>query len=431
MSSGTRKAFIVVDLGFGDAGKGLLTDYLVRRHDARLVVRFNGGAQAGHNVVTADGRHHTFSQFGSGSFVPGVRTHLSRAVVVHPTALAVEAEVLAQSGIADALERISIDGECRVTTPFQQAHNRLTELARGADRHGSCGVGVGVTVSDSLHFPALTVRFGDLLEPSASLQERLRAQQEQKRAMWRAAKLTPEQAEEFAILQDETVVDRWLELASDVARRAELLDDREALGASTTTIFEGAQGVLLDEDFGFHPYTTYSRCTPHGALRLLAEAGFSGTIRSIGVLRSYAVRHGPGPFPTEAAELTATTTEPHNCRGPWQGPVRKGYFDVPLLRYALAASEHLDALCLTHLDELPAKFCDRYADTLPSLPRSIEEQVRVTQALFAARPHYVATGSAEAFCARVSELVGVPVAYTASGPRASDVSELSPEPHGE
>jgi len=77
------KAFIVVDLGFGDAGKGLMTDYLVRRHGAKLVVRFNGGAQAGHNVVDASGREHTFSQLGSGSFVPGVRTHLASPVVVH------------------------------------------------------------------------------------------------------------------------------------------------------------------------------------------------------------------------------------------------------------------------------------------------------------------------------------------------------------
>ncbi|HMA92189.1 MAG TPA: adenylosuccinate synthetase, partial [Polyangiaceae bacterium] len=105
-TKGYRRAFIVVDLGFGDAGKGLLTDALVRRHDIQLVMRFNGGAQAGHNVVTDSGRHHTFSQFGSGTFVPGVRTHLSRDVVVHPTALAVEAEVLTRQGVTDALERL-------------------------------------------------------------------------------------------------------------------------------------------------------------------------------------------------------------------------------------------------------------------------------------------------------------------------------------
>ena len=72
------RAYIVVDLGFGDSGKGLLTDYLARHHEAGVVVRYNGGAQAGHNVVRPDGRQHTFSQFGSGTFIPGVRTYLSR-----------------------------------------------------------------------------------------------------------------------------------------------------------------------------------------------------------------------------------------------------------------------------------------------------------------------------------------------------------------
>ena len=72
-----REAHVVVDLGFGDAGKGTLTDHLVRARDAHTVVRFNGGAQAGHNGVTPDGRHHTFAQFGAGSFVEGLRTWLS------------------------------------------------------------------------------------------------------------------------------------------------------------------------------------------------------------------------------------------------------------------------------------------------------------------------------------------------------------------
>lgn len=431
MSASERQAFIVVDLGFGDAGKGLLTDYLVRRHAAQLVVRFNGGAQAGHNVVTPDGRHHTFSQFGSGSFVRGVRTHLSGAVVVHPTALAVEARVLKQVGVTDALDRLSIHPECRVTTPFQQAHNRLTELARGAARHGSCGVGVGVTVSDSQEFPAQTIRFADLIEPSASLRQRLCDQQAQKRAAWESAALSPEQQDEFAVLCEGAVVERWVELACDVSRRVALSDDREALRRAFNVVFEGAQGVLLDEDFGFHPYTTYSRCTPHGALRVLADANFSGKLHSIGVLRSYAVRHGPGPFPTEAPELLANTREPHNCHGPWQGGVRKGYFDVPLLRYALAASEHIDALCLTHLDTLPARFCERYAEALPDLPRSLAEQEQLTRALFTARPQYSVTDSPEAFCARVSEVAGVPVMYAASGPRASDVRERSAPARGE
>ena len=81
-ASDAGRAVLVVDLAFGDCGKGTVVDYLTRRYDAGVVVRFNGGPQAGHNVVTSDERHHTFSQFGSGTFVAGVRTVLSRFVLI-------------------------------------------------------------------------------------------------------------------------------------------------------------------------------------------------------------------------------------------------------------------------------------------------------------------------------------------------------------
>ena len=109
------EAWIVVDLGFGDAGKGTITDFLVRERGAEWVVRFNGGAQAGHNVVTDDGRHHTFSQLGAGSFVPGVRSYLGPDFVLHPGALLEEARALARVGIPDAFERLyDFVGEARM-----------------------------------------------------------------------------------------------------------------------------------------------------------------------------------------------------------------------------------------------------------------------------------------------------------------------------
>ena len=148
MTRGARRVSIVVDLGFGDAGKGLVTDALVRRDGAGLVVRYNGGAQAGHNVVTREGQHHTFAQFGAGSFVPGVRTFLAHPFVLHPTALLVEGDLLRARGVGDIFERLRVSERARVITPFHQAMNRLRELARGEARHGSCGVGVGETVQD-------------------------------------------------------------------------------------------------------------------------------------------------------------------------------------------------------------------------------------------------------------------------------------------
>ena len=140
--------YVVCGLGFGDEGKGSVTDFLCSsrsRDPAHAVVRFNGGGQAGHNVVTADGRHHTFAQFGSGSFTPGVRTHLSRFMLVDPLALAAEAAHLIAAGVPGALGRLTVDRDARLVTPYHQAANRARELARGRDRHGSCGMGIGET----------------------------------------------------------------------------------------------------------------------------------------------------------------------------------------------------------------------------------------------------------------------------------------------
>jgi adenylosuccinate synthase len=93
-----RQAFIVVDLGFGDAGKGTVVDWLSRRFPDAIVVRFNGGPQAAHNVVTPEGKHHTFSQFGSGMLVAGVSTHLSKHVLINPLNMWTEAQALAELG---------------------------------------------------------------------------------------------------------------------------------------------------------------------------------------------------------------------------------------------------------------------------------------------------------------------------------------------
>src|SRR5688572_22373604 len=118
-----RSAVILVGLGYGDEGKGAWTDYLARTEPVHTVVRFNGGAQAGHNVVLADGRHHTFAQFGSGTFVRGVNTHLSRFMLVNTIRMLKEADELRGLGVGDALARTSVDRRALVTTPFQVAAN--------------------------------------------------------------------------------------------------------------------------------------------------------------------------------------------------------------------------------------------------------------------------------------------------------------------
>ena len=116
-------------------------------------------------MLAADGRHHTFAQFGSGSFTPGVRTHLSRFVLVDPLALAAEAAHLASAGVSDALGRLTVDRDALLVTPYHQAANRAREVARGRDRHGSCGMGIGETARYSLAWPGDAPRVADCAAP--------------------------------------------------------------------------------------------------------------------------------------------------------------------------------------------------------------------------------------------------------------------------
>src|SRR5262245_8270718 len=111
---------LTVDLGFGDAGKGSIIDWLARSEQAKLVVRYNGGCQAAHNVVTPDGRHHTFAQFGSGSFVRGVHTYLSRFMLVAPDNFLQEERALIGAGVHDAAARVHVSRLAPATTPFHR-----------------------------------------------------------------------------------------------------------------------------------------------------------------------------------------------------------------------------------------------------------------------------------------------------------------------
>src|SRR6185436_14968905 len=158
-----RQVCLTVDLGFGDAGKGSIVDFLTRAYDAHTVVRYNGGAQAGHRVVTPGPNpgEHVFAQFGSGTLA-GAATHLSRFMLLDPLAMVAEEQHLQALGVTDAFERTTIDERALVITPFQRAANRLKELARGDGRHGSCGMGIGETMIDYLEHGQRVLFAGDL-----------------------------------------------------------------------------------------------------------------------------------------------------------------------------------------------------------------------------------------------------------------------------
>lgn len=359
------RAFQVVDLAFGDCGKGTIVDFLTRRFNVRAVVRFNGGPQAGHNVVTPDGRHHTFAQFGSGSFVPGVRTLLSRFMLIEPYALFNEARHLQSVGVSDPMRLLEIDSRCLVITPPQIAANRLRELARGANAHGTCGMGVGETVGDSIADPKLVLRAGDLRHRD-HLASRLRAIAEKKsrelKEIVEACREMPRAVPSIETLRDLRWIDTAVETYAALSREASIVDAL-AIPDDGNVIFEGAQGVLLDESAGFQPHTTWSTTTFANSDRLLDELQSPLERIRIGVLRCYFTRHGPGPFVTEDDSIRAELSEPHNDASGWQGTFRVGHFDCAAARYAAEACGGVDALAVTHLDRWTAishQVCDAY-----------------------------------------------------------------------
>jgi len=450
MKHNENQAILIADLGYGDAGKGSMVDYLTRATGAHTVVRYNGGAQAAHNVIAPDGRHHTFAQFGSGTFIPSTRTHLSKFMMLHPLAMLAEERHLQSLGIHDAFARVSIDRDALVTTPFQQSANRIKEIARGDGRHGSCGMGVGETMSDWLAHGDDVLLTGDLGDHTVTVRK-LKLMQEIKLSQLKPVlenalenELITRELESF---HDEAIIDATADIYRHFARQVSI-DETGFLGRLMnqpgTTIFEGAQGVLLDEWYGFYPYNSWSTLTYKNADTLLSENGFTGEVTKLGLIRGYATRHGAGPFITEDGRLTVQLQDYHNGNNPWQRQFRVGYLDLVALRYALNVTGKVDGLVVTNLDRMAAidewQTCNRYETSenpsfvsdyfdlddgwgrdikVPPDPTDLEKQEALTNILFKMRPIYSTCQKDEkVYLQLISQALGMPVLYTSHGPTA-------------
>lgn len=441
------RSFLLAGLGFGDESKGSITDWLTRQHKAHTVIRYNSGPQAAHNVVTDDGRHHTFAQFGSGTFA-GARTHLSRFMLVNPIALLNEGRHLQSEGVPDAFDRVTIEEDALVINPFQIAANRIREMLR-TNRHGSCGMGVGEAVSDSLRDGLNTIRVKDLANPEV-LRSKLTLSQTVKGAEFSAtvrdvlwdgpsAAFNSMRREAF-VLCDPNLVDDLVEVYADFAKLIRIVDASfldDLLHSEVTTIFEGAQGMLLDKDFGFHPHTTWADLSFRNAHTLLEGHDDIETTR-IGIIRAHMSRHGAGPFLTEDKTLRHPTD--HNSRNEWQENFRVGYFDAPIVRYALKSinstapiDKQVDSLALTHLDlvEQFPKVCneyrameqpDRFTWAAPDSEERLVQQEDHGKRWLAATPVYENVRSSEEMIEfvhnEICETVGVDI--VSFGPKPSD-----------
>ncbi len=353
----TKTARVVIGAQFGDEGKGRLTDeYAAQTGGDGIVARFNGGAQAGHTVVAPDGRRHVFSHIGSGALV-GAATYLSRFFVANPLLFLKEWEMLATQGVTPA---VYVDPASPVTTPYDMMINQIVERERGAGRHGSCGIGFGETLERNLDTRfALTV--ADLADPSA-LADRLDLIRRQY-APARLARLGFARASEpnAALFRSDAILEHYL---ADAGRflNATITTDARAAIRDRPLIFEGAQGLLLDQDRGFFPHVTRSNTGLRNMLALAGELGLE-RLDVTYVSRAYLTRHGAGPLPHELPEKPCPgIVDATNVPNAYQGALRFAWLDLDLLAHAIQADLSdaaaypaltVDAsLALTCLDQL-------------------------------------------------------------------------------
>ena len=419
-----QRAIIVQGLGFGDEGKGATVDFLARELAADLVVRYCGGSQAGHNVVLPDGRRHIFSQFGAGTLA-GAATYLAEPTIINLPAMHKEARHLLEMTAADPFLKLAVHPRALVSTVYHQQLNRLRELSRGAGRHGSCGHGIGETRNYWLQHGLDAVFAADLLdrEALAGKLELLR-----QRALLEAQELVDRvPADEHWRL--DVFMEPARQVAAELRQMAVPLAIEPALPACGTAIFEGAQGVLLDEWRGFHSYTTWSTVTLQPALAMIEESG-AEEVCTLGVTRAYMTRHGAGPLPTWSRDLDTKLSDPGNPANAWQGTLRRGWLDLLLLHYAAeTAGGPLDGLvinCLDHLADVSPQICTGYRfppdEEIEKLPVSpvpwLARQERLTRLLERAAP-VCRPISLAALCDALAAEVA-PIAIAAAGPAWQD-----------
>lgn len=327
------RARAVIGASLGDEGKGITTDFLCATQSAGMVVRFNSGAQAGHTVVTPDGQRHVFAHFGSGSFL-GVPTFLSQFFVCNPLLFLKELAALEALGLAPI---VYAHPNCLVTTFADMVINQRLEDARKDKRHGSCGVGVHETITRS-ELPELKITMSDLWN-AAPLESRL-VEICDKYATFRSGK---------PIHKPEAMIAEFMKRCMVVADLIHPL----GIAQCQEPVFEGAQGLLLDQDNKqFFPHVTHSNTGMKNVRTLCAQAGIVD-IDAYYVSRTYLTRHGAGPLPGEDPRMVFEDNT--NVEHSYQGSLRFAHLDVDGLLKRCALDSGGDyKLVLTHCDQLPA-----------------------------------------------------------------------------
>jgi adenylosuccinate synthase len=417
---------VVVGAQWGDEGKGKLVDVLAERAD--LVVRYQGGANAGHTVHIAAGEF-VLHQIPSG-ILQGAVCLIGNGVVLDPETLFTEMDALTSRGVK-LEQKLFVSDRAHLTLPY---HKLLDRARERREQIGTTGRGIGPTYEDK--YGCRGVRVGDLRSLARAQEHvaaRVAAANEMLGLLGGSERADP--AAHRALL--EQLAPRLLPLAVDAGRVV-----HDTLQRGEAVLLEGAQGALLDVDHGTYPYVTSSNTTAGGAA-VGAGIGPTAIDAVLGVVKAYTTRVGNGPLPTEAEpsqaerirqlgdEFGATTGRPRRC----------GWFDAVVVRYAVRVNG-LTGLAVTKLDvldsfaEIPVATAYRLdGETVDGMPADLERMDRVQpvyetltgwqKPISGVRRLADLPAAARAYLDRLQDLSHAPIRYVSVGSHRDQIIEVS------
>ncbi len=417
-------AVVVVGAQWGDEGKGKIVDLLASKAD--MVVRYQGGNNAGH-TVKIDDEVFKLHLVPSGILSEGVVCVIGNGVVVDPAVLIDEMDSLAARGID--VSRLVVSENAHVIMPYHKTLDRLQEEAKGDEKIGTTGRGIGPCYTDKI--ARFGLRMADLVDPEA-LSDRLDLVLPYVNSLL-------EKVYGDKRLNKKDLID---ELSPNAERLRDVVADtsllvNEALDRGRNVLFEGAQGTLLDIDHGTYPFVTSSSATAGGA-STGSGVGPTRIDEVIGIAKSYTTRVGEGPFPSEQTneigdwirvrgnEYGTTTGRPRRC----------GWFDAVMVRYSVRVNG-LTSLALMHLDTLAGldrvQICVAYeidgqrVNHFPNNLRVLKQCRPVFEEmdgwkgdLSGARGLDDLPANARRYVDRVSELIGIPVTMISVGGKRTE-----------
>ncbi len=415
-----KRNVTVVGLQWGDEGKGKVVDALAGT--CRYVVRFCGGANAGHTVTLA-GQKYAMHLIPCGAFTAGVMNVIANGVVFDPAVAVEELDALTRRGVAVGADNLRISSAAHVVMPYHRRQDALHEAMLGGGKIGTTARGIGPCYADKAA-RSTAIRVGDLTDEKP-LREKVARIVGMKNKLLSA--LYGEQPMDAAAIVDE-YVGYGRRLGPMIGNTGALL--RGAMANGERILFEGGQGTMLDIDHGTYPFVTSSSVSACG---VPAGAGVppAAVGQVVGVIKAYTSRVGAGPFPTEQDnEIGARLRERGNEYGTTTGrPRRCGWFDAFAARYAASLSG-VDVLALSLLDVLSGldevKLCTGYRVDGRALAEYDPTVLDKAECIYETLPGWdgeIAScrkvgnlpRAARAYVRRIEELIGRPVGFISVG----------------